>query len=873
MRNLLRTIVFCLVVLFVVAYSFQSAAAKQYCTEKLSENMTRSYLDNGMEVVLIERHAAPVVAVIVTVKAGSRFETDATNGASHFLEHLLFNGTQKRTQKQIYDEMDEIGAYNNASTSEDYVNFMILAATEHIDKAMEVQSDMLFHSTFPEEKFTKEKGIVIEEIGQSHARPDYLAELYFLRAAYDGTPYSRPVLGTPLSIEKLTRESVIDFYQRYYVPNNMILMAVGDFLPQEILPKLEKFYGACPARPLPQEQPTVPPMINENVFRSVALDGKRAILEMALLAPALGQANFIEHELLAEMLNSDGPMGLKNSLVSKEKILSLSCSMDYHPGFSRFRISATHATDLDGKTLVQQIRDALNLLARKEISPPIIEGIKIGIMTEGEINAERPHFYGMLASQKLAVGGSDWMASYQNSFKSIPAAHVQRALQRLSDQRHLALSFSPSTAKSEAKSARSEATTLEKKTANGLQIIARQNAGTNVFALHLLAKNRAAMEPNGKAGIANLLHHLLTKGCKGMTAEQFSAALDQYGIKLQVADNPFIPFDDYYTSPDYSFIRLECLTDYHKEALKLFSAMLCSPALEEKQLELVRTEQLEAVRKEKDSAAARAKRLFWQQIAAASPLANSVVGTSESVQSITVADVREFYARYFSPENLIISAVSGLPTEETISIIEREFAALKSSTRPAIPVASASLTPVNQQTAKSEELGKMQSAIVIGDVIDNVLPEDRAALQIANEVLSSRIAFELREKQGLAYSIGSSLEFYGKQAVLLISMGTRKENLEKAQTGILNELQKLRDQPPDDRETVKAANQAKGRSLMRQLSSVSQAYLLGWSAYKWNDARAYENQTLSLTKVTADKVKAAIEKYMPQGSLAIVTVI
>jgi len=546
--------------------------------------------------------------------------------------------------------------------------------------------------------------------------------------------------------------------------------------------------------------------------------------------------------------------------------------MDYHPGFSRFRISAAHATDLEGKALVQQIRDALSLLARKEINPSIIEGIKIGILTDSEINAERPHFYGMLASQKLAVGGTEWMANYQNSFKSIQARQVQAALQKLAAQNHIALSFAPSGVKSEDKSAKTEKKTFEKKAANGLQIIARQNAGSNVFALHLLAKNRAAMEPNGKAGIADLLHHLLTKGCKGMTAEQFAGALDQYGIKLQVADNPFIPFDDYYTTPEYSFIRMECLTDYHKEALRLFSTMVCTPALDEKQLEIVKNEQLEAVRKEKDSPNARAKRLFWQQIAAEGPLANSVVGNSESVQSITVADVQEFYAHYFSPDNLIVSAVSGLPAEETVAAVESEFATLKPSNPPAMPAPSVSLTPVNQQTLKSEELGKMQSAIVIGNVIDNVLPEDRAALQIANEVLSSRIAFELREKQGLAYSIGSSLELYGNQAVLLISMGTRKENLEKAQTGILNELQKLREQSPGDKETAKAANQAKGRSLMRQLSSISQAYLLGWSTFKWNDAEGYESQTSSLSKVTVAQVKAAIEKYMPQGSLAIITV-
>ncbi|MEP9411087.1 MAG: insulinase family protein, partial [Candidatus Brocadia sp.] len=131
------------------------------------------YLDNGMEVILVENHASPMIAAVTVVKAGSRNEDEASNGSAHFLEHLLFNGTKTRSQKQLYDEMDFYGGYNNAHTGPDYTNYMILMPKEYIAQGMDIQADMLFNSTLPEEKFEKERGIVIEEIGKSADRPEY----------------------------------------------------------------------------------------------------------------------------------------------------------------------------------------------------------------------------------------------------------------------------------------------------------------------------------------------------------------------------------------------------------------------------------------------------------------------------------------------------------------------------------------------------------------------------------------------------------------------------------------------------------------------------------------------------------------------------
>jgi len=135
-------------------------------------------LDNGLRVVAIADPTLPMVGINVVVKVGSATESVATSGSSHMLEHLLFNGTETRTQEQLYDDVDSFGGYNNANTSRFYTNFMMLGPSQELDRMVEIQADMLLHSILPAEKLEKERGIVIEEIGQGGDDPGEDAERF-----------------------------------------------------------------------------------------------------------------------------------------------------------------------------------------------------------------------------------------------------------------------------------------------------------------------------------------------------------------------------------------------------------------------------------------------------------------------------------------------------------------------------------------------------------------------------------------------------------------------------------------------------------------------------------------------------------------------
>ncbi|MBU1707115.1 insulinase family protein, partial [bacterium] len=202
------------------------------------------YLENGLEVLLIENHTTPMIAATAVIRTGSSDEDADLRGATHFLEHLLFDGTETRSQQDIEDAFDRLSGYNNAQTTKDYTTFMILAEKDRFADALDLQSDMLLHSVLPPEQIEKEKGIVIEEIGQGISNdPEYLIHLAFNRLAWEGTPYAYPVLGTRESVQAMEREKLFDYYKQHYTPDNMSLLVIGDFYPREMTELLEETYG------------------------------------------------------------------------------------------------------------------------------------------------------------------------------------------------------------------------------------------------------------------------------------------------------------------------------------------------------------------------------------------------------------------------------------------------------------------------------------------------------------------------------------------------------------------------------------------------------------------------------------------------------
>lgn len=138
-------------------YKFDIAQSSELKTQTLAKGASIYQLDNGIEVLLIENPALPMIGVNVVIKVGSAYESFSTSGMSHMLEHLLFNGTTTRTQKQLYDDVDRIGGYNNAHTDNFYTDFMMVTPTDNIQKGMEIQADMLLIQPYHQKSLKRKK--------------------------------------------------------------------------------------------------------------------------------------------------------------------------------------------------------------------------------------------------------------------------------------------------------------------------------------------------------------------------------------------------------------------------------------------------------------------------------------------------------------------------------------------------------------------------------------------------------------------------------------------------------------------------------------------------------------------------------------------
>ena len=176
-----------------------------------SSNTQTFYLENGLEVLAVHNPGSPMVGLNLLIRVGSAYEDYSTSGMSHMLEHLLFNGSDKRTQAELYEEVDFYGAYSNAHTDMFYTNFIFLIPAEFLAEGMDIQTDMMFSSTLPGDKFDKERGIVIEEIRKDRDRKQGAIANAFKRMNYGSTGVGMPTHGTLNTIENLSRDKTYEF--------------------------------------------------------------------------------------------------------------------------------------------------------------------------------------------------------------------------------------------------------------------------------------------------------------------------------------------------------------------------------------------------------------------------------------------------------------------------------------------------------------------------------------------------------------------------------------------------------------------------------------------------------------------------------------
>ena len=207
----------------------------------------RGELKNGIKVIMEKIPYIKSVSVGVFINVGTKDESENNNGISHFIEHMIFKGTEKRDAKDIAKEIDNLGGQMNAFTSSEYTCYYVRVLDKHLTTAVDILSDMLNNPKFSEEDIANEKRVILEEINMYLDSPEDVVFDMIHEIMFKGTPLSFPVLGTKETVKNLDRKTLIDYYNKYYRPDNMVITVIGNYNEKEIIDILNNYFSRKPS--------------------------------------------------------------------------------------------------------------------------------------------------------------------------------------------------------------------------------------------------------------------------------------------------------------------------------------------------------------------------------------------------------------------------------------------------------------------------------------------------------------------------------------------------------------------------------------------------------------------------------------------------
>ena len=205
--------------------------------------------DNGLRLIVKQMPGLMSVTMGIIVHTGASIETDSEDGISHFIEHMMFKGTKKRSAFRISDEMDAIGAQMNAYTSKDLTCYYAKSTTGHAGEAFEILSDLFLNSTFPEEEMVREKGVIIEEINMNDDTPDDLCLDVLSRAFYGARGYGRNILGSRENVNSFTKGDIEKYMSRRYTAGNIVISMAGNIEPEYAEELVARYFSDLPKKP------------------------------------------------------------------------------------------------------------------------------------------------------------------------------------------------------------------------------------------------------------------------------------------------------------------------------------------------------------------------------------------------------------------------------------------------------------------------------------------------------------------------------------------------------------------------------------------------------------------------------------------------
>lgn len=276
----------------------------------MAQAVTRKVLDNGLTVVLKEMHHAPVISFMVWYRVGSRNERAGQTGVSHWVEHMMFKGTPQRSKDELERSISREGGQWNAFTWLDFTAYYETMPAHRIDLALELEADRMMNTIMTEEEVESERTVILSERAMYENNPRFLLDEELTAAAFRVHPYHHEVIGDTADLRSMTRDDLFGYYRRHYVPNNAIVVAVGDFESDSMLARIEQLYGPLmPGQPVGEVTRDEPEQRGERRV-TVHGPGETAYLTYAYRVPGATHPDFAPLTLLNAAFAGGSSLGM-----------------------------------------------------------------------------------------------------------------------------------------------------------------------------------------------------------------------------------------------------------------------------------------------------------------------------------------------------------------------------------------------------------------------------------------------------------------------------------------------------------------------------------------------------------------------------------
>lgn len=378
-----------------------------------TEDVRRTVLDNGLVVLTKEVHTSPIVTSMIWYRVGSRNEELGHTGKSHFLEHMLFKGTERFRKGEIDLITLKNGGGNNAFTSHDFTAYYFNFASDRWEITMELEADRMLNCAFDPEEFEAEKKVVIEELKTGLDSPWGLLLQDVDAAAFKVHPYRNPIVGWLQDVERATAEQQQAYYRKYYQPNNAVLVIVGDFETESVLAKVLRSFSSLPSGPEPPAMLLKEPPQRGERRVVVRWRSKVPRLAIAYHAPEIAHTDSYALQVLAVILAEGKSSRLYQRMVERERTVTF-VSAEYgeakDPTLFHIRSEARgdHSTD----EIESSIYDELTSVAAKGVTPHELDRAKHQIEAHFILSRERTLDQAILFGQIEMLHGLDYIDSY-----------------------------------------------------------------------------------------------------------------------------------------------------------------------------------------------------------------------------------------------------------------------------------------------------------------------------------------------------------------------------------------------------------------------------------------------------------------------------